>query len=120
MHAEVETERRVVEEYLAIRCEVMRLPHPRDIVIEIRERDDDARDGVHKPDAVVVPVCHNNQAARGGHGDSCRVVEVRCRAEAVRVSSFLAFARKRGDGIRGGVHEPDAVVVHIGHNDNAA
>ena len=42
MHAEVERERRMVQEYLAAGSELMRSTHPAEIVIEVRQRDDDA------------------------------------------------------------------------------
>jgi hypothetical protein len=83
-----------------------------------RKRRDDAS-GRHKPNAMIASVGHNDHAARGDHGNSERVVESCGRARRTVGESSSVAARKRRDDAEGR-HEPDAIVVHVGNNSDAA
>ncbi len=82
-----------------------------------RERSDNAKRR-REPDAVVAPVGHNDHATRRDYSNSARPVELRGRARAV--GEAPAAARERSDNAARVRHEPDAVVVTVGHNNGAA
>ena len=67
------------------------------------ERRDDA-EGCHETDAVVIPISHDDHAARRDHGDSRRAVEARGHACAVGEGGAAA-ARKCRDGAAACAHD---------------
>jgi hypothetical protein len=80
------------------------------------ERCDNTK-GRHESDAVIVPVSHDDHAARGNHGDSPREREARGCARAVGKSVTAAARERRDDAKRR--HKPYSMVPMVNHDENA-
>jgi hypothetical protein len=87
------------------------------VVATARKRCDNTK-WRQEPDAVVAEVSHDDIVARGDHRNSDRGPEACGRACTVSKRSASA-ARKRCDDAEG-CHEPDAMILRVGHNDHAA